>query len=96
MDIAAIVDEHGAVTLKAKILNSSTVLDVTDADGLADYLEAVLNVGHPDIYRDGYAVLVQPDGLIIKVRNDGLDIPWQHITVVVAQLRDSGFGSNAG
>lgn len=87
MEITATVDEHGAATLKATILNSSTVLDIPGADGLADDFEAVLNVGHSDTFRDGYAVLVQPDGLIIKARNGGFNIPWQHITSVVAQLR---------
>ena len=87
IEITATIDEHSAATLKAKILNSSTVIDVADADGLADDLEAVLKVGHADTFRDGYAVLVQPDGLILKVRNGGFDIPWQHITSVVAQLR---------
>lgn len=92
MEITATLDEHSAATLTATILNSSTALDVADADGLADDLEAVLNVGHPDTFREGYAILVQPDGLILKVRNGGVDIPWQHITSVVAQLRGQSIG----
>jgi len=88
MEITATIDEHGAAALKATILNSSTALAIPDADGLADDLEAVLNISHPDAYRDGYAVLVQPDGLIVKVANGGFNIPWQHITSVVGQLRD--------
>jgi len=88
MEITATIDEHGAATLKATILNSTTHLDVADADGLADDIEAGLTVDHTDTFRDGYAVLVQPDGLIVKVGGSGFDIPWQHITSVVAQLRD--------
>jgi hypothetical protein len=87
MEITATIDKHGAATLKATILNSSTVLDIPDADSLADDLEAVLNAGHPDTYRDGHAVLVQSDGLTIKAGNGAFDIPWQHITSVMAQLR---------
>ncbi len=87
MEITATIDEHGAATLKATILNSTTVLHIPNADGFADDVEAVLNVGHPDTYRDGYAVLVLPNGLTIKVGNYTFDLPWQHITSVVAQLR---------
>lgn len=87
MEITATIDEHGAATLKATILNSTTHLDVADADGLADDIEAGLTVGHKDTFRDGYAVLVQADGLTVKVHNDVFNIPWQHITSVVAQLR---------
>lgn len=87
MEITATIDEHGKATLKATILNSTTVLNTPDAEGFADDVEAVLNVSHPDTYRDGYAILVQPDGLTIKVGNYTFGLPWQHITSVVAQLR---------
>lgn len=87
MEITATIDEHGAATLKAIILNSTTHLGVADADGLADDIEAGLTVDHKDTFRDGYAVLVQADGLTVKVRNDVFNILWQHITSVVAQLR---------
>ena len=87
MEITATIDEYGAATLKATILNSSTVLDIPDADGLADDVEAVLNVGHPDTFRDAYTVIVQPDGIVVNSGNGSFNIPWQHITSVVAQLR---------
>jgi len=45
-------------------------------------------MGDTDTFRDGYAVLVLSDGLIVKVGSNGFDIPWQHTTSVVAQLRD--------
>lgn len=87
MEIKATLNEHGAATLKATILNSTTHLDIADADGLAADIAAGLEVDQTDVFRDGYAVLIQPNGLKVTVGNNGFDIPWQHITSVVAQLR---------
>lgn len=87
MQIVATIDEHGAATLTSTILNSTTKLDVPDAEGLADDIEATLSVDHPDAFRDTYAVLVDGAGCLVKVGMSGFPIPWQHITSVVSQLR---------
>ena len=90
MEITATTDKHGTATLKASILNSSTILNIPDADGLANDLAAVLNVGHSDTFRNAYTVLVKPDGIIVNAGNGSFNIPWQHINSVVAQLHGSG------
>lgn len=87
MQITATIDEHGAAVLKYKTVSSGSTLDVPDADGLADDIEAALELGRQDTFRDAYAVLIAGTGCLVKVGNAGFPIPWQHITSVVAQLR---------
>ena len=92
MTITASIDEHDAVTLTYAHMNTTSNLGVPDAAVFAGDLASTLQSDQADIHREGYNILVNADGLIIKVRNDSFDIPWQHITSVVAQLRRRGIG----
>lgn len=87
MQITATIDEHGGAVLKYKTVSSGSTLKVPDADALADDIEAALQLGHKDVFRDSYAVLIESTGCVVKVATSGISIPWQHITSVVAQLR---------
>ena len=87
MWITATIDENGAAVLKVKTVSSGAILDVPDADGLADDIEATLELGRKDTFRASYAVLIDGSGCLVRVGNGGFPIPWQHITSVVAQLR---------
>jgi hypothetical protein len=39
------------------------------------------------MFRDTYAVIIEPTGCIVKVGMMGVPIPWRQITGVVAALR---------
>lgn len=76
-----------AATLVVTTNSSTANLEVTGAAALADDIEASLNAGQEDIYRDTYQVLMQADGIQIGDRLGTFPIPWQWIISVVAQLR---------
>lgn len=98
MKIAADINDNGDVTLTKVTLSSSTTFNVPAASGLANQLEAVLAPGEYDHDDGGYVINKTPDGVTVSayvgkltVRGSGhrstFDIPWDHITSVVSQLR---------
>lgn len=87
MELTANINEHGAAVLTVKTVSSTSSLEVPDAEGLADDIEATLGSGQVDAFRDAYSVLIETTGCLVKVGTAGIPIPWQQITSVVAQLR---------
>ena len=73
-------DKRDVMWLKVKTVSSGAILDVPDADGLADDIEATRELGRKDTFRASYAVLIDGSGCLVKVGNGGFPIPWQHIT----------------
>ena len=87
MQITATINEHGAAILKCKTVSGGSTINVPDADGLADDIEATLIRGRQDSFRDTYAVLIESTGCVVMVDNAKFPVPWQDITAVVAQLQ---------
>ena len=87
MNITATINDAGKATLTKTILNTTTTLEVADAQLLGEDLATTL--AHDtvdDIHRDAYSVVLLPNGVEVRTAQGRFNIAWQHIMHTADQL----------
>lgn len=86
MQITAAIDD-GTATLTVTTVSNSSLLQVNDAEHLADDLEQLLTDPDADAIDRHYRVVPRDFGVSVQTDTGRFMLPWRHIMTAVNGLR---------